>query len=217
VARPHGLRSQSKAPMTSADQLAATVANALKSTGARTEQGKRGALLTGRICLLTAEENQAARRHCAGIRESLEPVGVLQLGVAQSSAEDRWRLKRARALETRIFALSHLAALALQSRDDAPGAPLVNRRSKKPNCLPILHIAKAKSTIRRATSGRKYCRLGPIFRASARPPDRPESAPRRARHAPKTSGAGPWPASPGQGPQAAGFNEKAEASKRPVV
>src|SRR6202041_475329 len=51
------------------------------------------------------EEREAFDDHCTGIREALEPVGALELDLAQSIAEDRWRLKRARALESGIFAL----------------------------------------------------------------------------------------------------------------
>jgi hypothetical protein len=104
--------------MPSMDQLVANLANAQHSTGPKTEKGKHRTRLnayrhglTGQICLLTAEENDAFGHHCTGIRESLEPVGALETELAQSIAEDHWRLKRARAIETGIFAAGVLGQL----------------------------------------------------------------------------------------------------------
>src|SRR5580692_12177801 len=120
--------------MASPAQLTANVANAQKSTGPKTETGKHRTRLnayrhglTGQICLLTAEEHEAFELHCTGIREALEPVGALELDLAQSIAEDRWRLKRARAIETGIFAAGHLGqlgALATSDRDDPAQLPI---------------------------------------------------------------------------------------------
>ena len=120
--------------MASIAQLTANIANAQKSTGARTEKGKyRTRLnayrhgLTGQINLLTADEHEAFDKHCTGIRESLEPVGALEVELAQSIAEDHWRLKRARAIETGIFALGHegaLGSLVTNDRDDPAQLPI---------------------------------------------------------------------------------------------
>src|SRR6202050_4377814 len=104
--------------MASTAQLTAHLANAQHSSGPRTEKAKHSTRLnayrhglTGQICLLTADEQQAFDQHCTGIRESLAPVGALEIDLAQSIAEDRWRLKRARAIETGIFALGQLGQL----------------------------------------------------------------------------------------------------------
>jgi hypothetical protein len=120
--------------MASIAQVTANIANAQKSSGPKTEKGKHRTRLnayrhglTGQICLLTADEHEAFEQHCAGIRESLEPVGALEIDLAQSIAEDRWRLKRARAIETGIFALGHLGqlgALATSDRDDPAQLPI---------------------------------------------------------------------------------------------
>src|SRR5580658_3166349 len=98
--------------MASPLQLAANIANAQKSTGPKTDQTKQRTRLnayrhglTGQICIFTPEEREAFDGHCTGIREALEPVGALELDLAQSIAEDRWRLKRARAVESGIYAL----------------------------------------------------------------------------------------------------------------
>src|ERR1700691_3164237 len=60
--------------------------------------------LTGQIHLLTAVEQTAFEAHCKRICEALAPVGALEIDIAQAIAEDRWRLKRARAIESGIFA-----------------------------------------------------------------------------------------------------------------
>jgi hypothetical protein len=98
--------------MTSTAQLSANIANAQKSTGPKTEQGRSRTRLnayrhglTGQVCIFTPEEQEAFDLHCTGIRQALDPVGALESDIAQSIAEDRWRLQRARALESGIFAL----------------------------------------------------------------------------------------------------------------
>ena len=67
--------------------------------------------LTGQIHLLTAAEQTAFDAHCKSICEALAPVGALEIDIAQAIAEDRWRLKRARAIETSIFAAGQLGLL----------------------------------------------------------------------------------------------------------
>jgi hypothetical protein len=59
--------------------------------------------LTGQIHILTSEEQAAFDAHCKSICEALAPVGALEIDLAQAIAEDKWRLKRARAIESGIF------------------------------------------------------------------------------------------------------------------
>jgi hypothetical protein len=104
-------------------QLTACRENAQPSTGPRTPEGKKRSSLnafrhglTGQIIMHTpmsaqaklcavGEDEQAFKKHCDGIREALAPIGALELDLAQAIAEDRSRLKRARAFENSIFAL----------------------------------------------------------------------------------------------------------------
>ena len=65
--------------------------------------------LTGQIHLFTPEEHEAFEKHCQAIVEALAPVGILEQQLAQSIAEDKWRLNRARAIESGIFALGQMA------------------------------------------------------------------------------------------------------------
>src|ERR1700735_4971402 len=67
--------------------------------------------LTGQIQLFTAAEQTAFDAHCKAICEALAPVGALEIDIAQAIAEGRWRLKRARAIETSIFAAGQLGLL----------------------------------------------------------------------------------------------------------
>jgi hypothetical protein len=76
--------------------------------------------LTGQIHLLTAAEQTAFDAHCKSICEALAPVGALEIDIAQAIAEDRWRLKRARAIETGIFAAGQQGLLGFN-----PGNPNV--------------------------------------------------------------------------------------------
>ncbi len=98
----------------SPNQLEANRANAQKSTGPKTPEGKRRSSLnacrhslTGKIHIATPEESEAFNKHCKAYHAELAPVGILESDLAQEIAEDRWRLKRARSLENSIFARGH--------------------------------------------------------------------------------------------------------------
>jgi hypothetical protein len=92
-------------------QYAQNRLNSLHSTGPRTEEGKRRSSLnsyrhglSGQIHIATPEETEVFRKHCDAIREEYAPAGPTESFLAQSIAEDMWRLQRARALENGIFA-----------------------------------------------------------------------------------------------------------------
>src|ERR1700678_3104982 len=87
-------------------------------TGPKTPAGKQRSRLnaykhglTGQIRIFTAEEHQAFDKHCQSTIEALAPIGNLEQQLAQSIAEDKWRLNLARALESSIFALGFLEDL----------------------------------------------------------------------------------------------------------
>ena len=76
-----------------------------------TEPGKRRASfnafkhgLTSKVHVHTPEESEAFRTHCQAYQAELAPVGIQESDLVQLIAEDRWRLKRARAIESNIFA-----------------------------------------------------------------------------------------------------------------
>jgi hypothetical protein len=82
------------------------------STGPKTPEGKSRCRLnayrhglTGQLCVFTPEEQQVYEKHCKVVHEGLAPVGDYERDLAQSIADDGWRLKRARAIEASTFAL----------------------------------------------------------------------------------------------------------------
>ncbi len=61
--------------------------------------------LSGQVLVIPPSEQAAYERHCRGIHQSIGPSGALETDLAQSIADDRWRLKRAAAIESNIFTL----------------------------------------------------------------------------------------------------------------
>jgi hypothetical protein len=100
--------------MISEKQLAANRRNAELSTGARTPAGKaRSSMnnlrhgLTGQINILPTEDREAHDNFCSELIDSLQPETPMEKQLAQSVAEDNWRLNRARSIENNMFALGH--------------------------------------------------------------------------------------------------------------
>ena len=104
---------------TSEARLAANRANAARSTGPRTLEGKaRCAMnafrhgLTGQVSALIDEDRAARDLFCAPLVDDLRPEGALEHQLAQSIAEGHWRLNRIRATEDNIYALGHYGPAA---------------------------------------------------------------------------------------------------------
>src|SRR5580698_6424244 len=100
--------------MLSEKQLAANRRNAEKSTGPRTTEGKSNSSrnnlrhgLTGHISLLPTEDREAHDAFCHQLIDSFTPETPMERQLAQSIAEDSWRLNRACAIENNMFALGH--------------------------------------------------------------------------------------------------------------
>jgi hypothetical protein len=111
------------APISEA-QLNANRRNAERSTGPQTESGKQRVRLnglrhglTGQTVVMPGEDRAVYQQFCAGTIAALQPSGSAELALAQSIADDTWRLNRARAIEENIFALD-LATTAPASDDD---------------------------------------------------------------------------------------------------
>jgi hypothetical protein len=95
-------------------QIEANRRNSKKSTGPRTKSGKiRSSLngwrhgLTGQVLTMADEDREAFEKFAREYRLALFPVGPIELQIAQSIAEDEWRLSRARAIENNVIALGH--------------------------------------------------------------------------------------------------------------
>src|SRR5579862_5875716 len=109
--------------------------NVVSSSSTKTEKGKRVCSLnayrhglTGQtsfplfdqICVLTPDEQQAYDKHSRSILEALAPATDFERILAQSIADDYWRLIRARAIEGSLF------AIGMQSGVDNTGSPQVD-------------------------------------------------------------------------------------------
>ena len=100
--------------MVTEKQLEANRRNAQKSTGPKTPIGRvnssRNNLrhgLTGHISLLPTEHREAHDAFCNELIDSFTTETPMERQLADSIAEDSWRLNRARAIENNMFALGH--------------------------------------------------------------------------------------------------------------
>src|SRR5579862_7815701 len=93
-------------------QLRANRANAQKSTGPRTEEGKQRSRLnglrhglTGQVSIMTDENRAAHDAFCNPIITSLGPDGPIEMQLAHLIAQDHWRLNRIQSIEDGLFVL----------------------------------------------------------------------------------------------------------------
>ncbi len=100
--------------MISEKQLEANRRNALHSTGPKTLEGKARASrnnlrhgLTGQITIMPNEDREAHDMFCDELIGGFKPETPIEQQLAQSIAEDSWRLNRVRAIENNMFALGH--------------------------------------------------------------------------------------------------------------
>ena len=97
------------------------------STGPKTPEGKARCRLnatrhglTGQLNILTPEEQQAYDHHGKITLEDLAPGTDFERSLAQSIADDLWRLNRARTIESGMF------AIGMQNGADDTGVPQVD-------------------------------------------------------------------------------------------
>ena len=98
--------------------------NAKKSTGPRTDQGKQSIRLnsithglTGHITVVAEEDREAHTTFCTALIREMVPANDTERNLAQAIAHDLWRLNRARALETNMFAAGVVDAESADSID----------------------------------------------------------------------------------------------------
>ncbi len=115
--------------MLSEKQLEANRANAQKSTGPKTEAGKkRSALnatrhgLTGQVVVLPEEDLAAFNQLAAEIVASFEPYDAKERQLAQSYATFQWRINRAAAIEDTMFTLGLMEEVAENLNIEHPEA-----------------------------------------------------------------------------------------------
>jgi len=95
-------------------QLTANRANAQKSTGPRTEEGKRRASLnalkhgcTAQTIILPGEDAEHFARFTQSLKDSLAPANALEDSLVETLAQNQWAINRTRAHEASLFALGH--------------------------------------------------------------------------------------------------------------
>ncbi|MGH9625088.1 MAG: hypothetical protein ACRD4G_12215 [Bryobacteraceae bacterium] len=96
-------------------QLAANRANAQLSTGPRSAAGKEVSrlnavktALTGRTVLLPTDDVAAYEHHVREFMKELNPVGIREQCLAQSIADNMWRVLRIPSLDSAIFARGYI-------------------------------------------------------------------------------------------------------------
>ena len=98
--------------MTSEKQIEANRGNALLSTGAKTEEGRKrsrmNALrhgLTGQVTTMTEEDRAAHDIFSKALIKDLAPEGAMETQLDQRIATDSWRLNRIGVIEDILFVL----------------------------------------------------------------------------------------------------------------
>ncbi len=111
-------------------QLAANRANAQCSTGPRSAAGKQTSCLnavktalTGRTVLLPTDDVAAYEHHVREFMKELNPVGVREQCLAQSIADNMWRVLRIPALESAIFARGYIEFAGQFENEDPARRP----------------------------------------------------------------------------------------------
>jgi len=94
------------------DRAAINKANAQKSTGPRTEEGKKRSSLnalrhglTGHTIVLPTEDYAAYQRYSQSFLDDCRPKGAVETQLVQSLIDTSWQLNRAAAIETNLFSL----------------------------------------------------------------------------------------------------------------
>jgi hypothetical protein len=107
--------------MATEKQIEANRLNAQKSTGPRTEAGKRKSRLnavkhslTGHLDVMTDDERLTRDTFVAGIVDSLKPADAVERQLAHSVADGYWRINRVSTIESNFF-----ASEACNQEDDA--------------------------------------------------------------------------------------------------
>ena len=102
--------------MASAKQLAANRANAQKSTGPVTDAGKlisrMNAIqhgLSGHSVLRTPQQEAAYQTYSARLMPDLSPANAIEQDFAERIVHDSWRIHRASAIESNLYALAEAA------------------------------------------------------------------------------------------------------------
>ena len=108
-------------------QIKANQENAQKSTGPKSEEGKKRARinatrhgLTGQFHAFSHEDKRAFDTFCNGLMADIKPETFRENVLAMSVAEDMWRLNRARAIENNLLAMAVQGPIGEATDIDTP-------------------------------------------------------------------------------------------------
>jgi hypothetical protein len=113
-------------------QLEANRANAQKSTGPRTEEGKARSAMNGfsnsflgnLATIMTNEDRLAQAEFVRDYVADWKPIGAIERQMANVLAMDNWRLNRIKSVEENMFAWGHEVAPGIRVESDFE--PVVN-------------------------------------------------------------------------------------------
>jgi len=105
-------------------QIEANRCNALKSTGPRTENGKKVTRLnayrhglTGQIEVVTRDEKEARDKFFAEIVSGLAPANAMENQFAYAVADGHWRLNRISSIESNLFTMAAIPHMPKYEQD----------------------------------------------------------------------------------------------------
>jgi hypothetical protein len=137
---------------------------ARKATGPTTPEGKdRSRLnalrhgLSGQTVLMPWEDREAYQAHCAAFLQELAPAGELETQCAQGIADDQWRLNRARAVDSNMFALGQFD-YAPATGDEQVDAALNAARAFRDNSKAFANLSIYEQRINRSLE-KNFARL----------------------------------------------------------
>jgi hypothetical protein len=141
----------------SAAQLAANRANAQLARGPVTEEGKRRSSLnatrhglTGRVVVLPSEDLNHYQAFSKELVDSLDPQTPLERQLAQTVADQQWRLNRVRSIEDGLFACGHFEeAGSIDTGDPETHAALTAARAFREDSKTFVNLTLYEQRIHR--------------------------------------------------------------------
>src|SRR6266567_2513495 len=142
-------------------QLRANRANAQKSTGPKTEEGKQRSRLnglrhgiTGQVSIMTDENRAAHDAFCNPIIARLAADGPLEMQLANLIAQDHWRLNRIQSIEDGLYVLGQCRPInqvdsGAPQADVALAESMTFMRQSKEILLLTLYESRINRNIRR--------------------------------------------------------------------
>ena len=139
------------------DRASVNRENARRSTGPRTEIGKKRSSLnslrhglTGQTIVLPSEDLAAYQAFSKRFFDDLKPSGMLEEQLVQTLADCSWRLNRARAIETNLLTLGQIEAEgAIQANHPEAAAALALAQSYRDQAKALANLSMLEQRLSR--------------------------------------------------------------------